>query len=183
MKSEISKEPLLIEEAEAPNAYQTTPYRWVILAIFCCNMATRSMLIIGLAPAAIEITRAYDLSSTIYVNMCTISFGVTQIILAPCALNIYQTYHVSDVLKACTFISFIGAMFRLFTIFNKEFWPVLLGTLLVAFTQPFYINVPSIIANKWFSDKERALATSIQLMSQLIGSMISFVMSFLIYNE
>ena len=68
-------------------------------------------------------------------------------------------------------------MFRMISIPSGWFWPVLLGTIFQASAAPFIINSQIIVANKWFSDKERALATSLFIVSMPIGTAVAFLLT------
>jgi len=54
---------------------------------------------------------------------------------------------------------------------------VLLGTILVACSAPFIINCQVVVANKWFSDKERALATALLTVSMPLGTALAFLLT------
>ena len=72
-------------------------------------------------------------------------------------------------------------MLRFLTLLNDDFWPILLGTFLMASVASIFLNAQIIIANKWFSDKERALAMSILNVSTSLGQIVSFTMSGMAY--
>lgn len=57
------------------------------------------------------------------------------------------------------------------------FWPVLFGTILQACAAPFIINCQQVICNKWFSDKERALATAMMAISMPMGTGLAFLLT------
>ena len=71
----------------------------------------------------------------------------------------------------------LGQLIRVSCIWTDNFWSVTIGTFLSNLANPFFVNVQSIIVNKWFTDKERALATAIQIIAMPLGSAISFAMS------
>jgi len=52
-----------------------------------------------------------------------------------------------------------------------------LGSVLCSCCNAFFSNVYTTIVNKWFTDKERALATALVMMASPIGSGISFGMT------
>ena len=76
-----TEQPLLENHQEDSQVkYKVTPYRWVIMFILSLNMVSRIIVAIGFNAVAIEIAEAYNLSSTLWVNMCNISFTVTMIL-------------------------------------------------------------------------------------------------------
>jgi Na+/melibiose symporter-like transporter len=58
---------------------------------------------------------------------------------------------------------------------TQSFWPIFVGSLMLAATAPFGFNSISLIANVWFGDSQRATATSIMGLSDIIGALATFV--------
>ena len=68
-------------------------------------------------------------------------------------------------------------MFRFLTISTGEFWPVVLGTILLASVSSIFLNSMIIVTNIWFSDKERATAMSILAIGMPLGGLVSFIIT------
>ena len=85
------------------------------------------------------------------------------------AVYLFNNFKVSSVLRIAATISFCGSMFRFVMLANDEFWPVVVGTFMMASVCSIFLNAQIIIANRWFSDKERAIAMSVLNVSQPIG--------------
>ncbi len=66
---------------------------------------------------------------------------------------------------------------------NASFSCVVLGYLIFVMGQPFILNIPAKIATYWFLPANRALATSIMVGSNVIGSGIGFAIPTLVVNE
>lgn len=86
----------------------------------------------------------------------------------------YSRYSTSGVLRFATSLLLLGTVFRSLCFRTNNFWPVFIGSYLCSCCNPFFINVQSIIANRWFGDKERALATALQILAMPLGSAASF---------
>jgi len=71
----------------------------------------------------------------------------------------------------------VGSMIRLFSFYTNDFWPIFIGTSLVAFARPIFLGSPSLIANRWFADNERAMALTIQNVNQALGSTLAFILA------
>jgi len=56
-----------------------------------------------------------------------------------------------------------------------SFWLVLGGQLLVGIAQPFFMAAPAQLSMEWFPQNERGLATSIAILSQVLGQAIIFL--------
>ena len=85
------------------------------------------------------------------------------------AVYLFGRYRADTVLRVAASISFIGAMLRFFSLTTNEFWPILAGTFMMASVASIFLNSQIIIANRWFSDKERALAMSVLNVSTPVG--------------
>ena len=116
-----------------------------------------------MSAAAIELTQAFKLNSTIWVNLCAMCFGLCAVPASFVSIWAFKNLPTGYVLRASSLAMFLGAITRMGSFYKEEikFWPILTGTIICACACPFFVNVQSVIANKWFSDKERALATAI----------------------
>lgn len=106
--------------------------------------------------------------------MCAMAFALCSPPSDFLAVYLFGKYRTDTVLRIASIISFIGAMLRYFTFFNDEFWPILLGTFMMASVASIFLNSQIIIANKWFPDTERALAMSVLNVSTPFGQVMSF---------
>ena len=99
------------------------------------------------------------------------------------AVYLFGKFRTDSVLRVASIISFFGAMLRFLTLTNDEFWPILIGTFMMASVSSIFLNSQIIISNKWFSDSERASAMAILNVSQPIGQIISFILSGIAFAE
>lgn len=128
-------------------------------------------------PVSIQMAQAYDLSSTLPVNMCAMSFALMSPPSDFLAVYLYGKYRTDYVLRAASLVVCIGALIRFFAFTSDEFWPILAGTFLMSSVNSLFLNSQIIIANKWFADKERAIAMSILNISTPIGQIVSFALT------
>ena len=132
-----------------------------------------TLLVATMSPAAIELTRAFELKSTIWVNLGAMSMAFCSVPFSFVAIWAFKKYPTSYVLRVASIVMFIGAILRMYGFVNKTFWPILTGTVIASCACPFFINVQSVIANKWFSDHERATATAVQSSILPFGSAVT----------
>mmetsp|Transcript_4223 Transcript_4223/g.5254 ORF Transcript_4223/g.5254 Transcript_4223/m.5254 type:complete len:177 (+) Transcript_4223:366-896(+) len=132
------------------------------------------MTVMSIAPVAVPVQEAFQLNSSIAVNMCAMSFSLCAVPMTFVAVWAFSKFSTNFVLRMATTLQFAGAMFRMISIPTGYFWPILFGTMLQACAAPFIINCQMVICNKWFSDKERALATSLLTLSMPLGSALAF---------
>ena len=109
--------------------------------------------------------------------MCSMSFALCSPPNDFLAVYLFGKFRTDTVLRWAALISFIGAMIRFISLANDEFWPILLGTFMMASVASIFLNSQIIIANKWFSDTERALAMSVLNVSTPIGQIASFALT------
>ena len=77
----------------------------------------------------------------------------------------------------------MGSWFRMYAILDDSFWPILMGYAWLSISYPISLSAATIIANKWYNDKERALVTSMCGLAIPLGSIVSFVMAGLIFTS
>lgn len=98
------------------------------------------MTVMSIAPIAVPVQEAFNLDSSLAVNMCAMSFSLCGVPMTFVAVWAFANYSTNLVLRLATTLQFGGAMFRLLTIPTGVFWPVLAGTMLQACAAPFIIN-------------------------------------------
>ena len=135
------------------------------------------MTVMSLAPVALVVQEAYELKSSIPVNLCAMSFSCCSVPMTFVAIWAYGKYSTNFVLRVVVTMQYIGALFRLVTVLNGFFWPILCGTIIEACAAPFILNCQIIICNKWFSDKERALGTALLTVSMPVGTALAFALT------
>ena len=105
------------------------------------------------------------------------SFSCCSVPMTFVAVWAYGKYSTNFVLRVVVTMQYIGALFRLVTVLNGFFWPILCGTIIEACAAPFILNCQIIICNKWFSDKERALGTALLTVSMPVGTALAFALT------
>jgi len=74
------------------------------------------------------------------VNMCAMSFALCSPPSDFLAVYLFGKYRTDHVLRVASIISFTGAMVRFFSLTNNEFWPILLGTFMMASVNSLFLN-------------------------------------------
>lgn len=64
-----------------------------------------------------------------------------------------------------------------------SFYPVIIGTACCATTAPVFVNAASMLANNWFSDKERAFATAIGTIAMPIGTLSTLTLTGIKFSD
>ena len=78
----------------------------------------------------------------------------------------------------------VGAWARLFVSDDADgFYIIIIGQCIMAVGQAFLISAPPKIANIWFGDKERTIATTNGSLSTPVGSLLGFILPILFMHE
>ena len=99
--------------------------------------------------------------SVFYANSAGIMQEFMQISFTFVSVWMYSKYKMACVLRLAILVLVFGACLRTLSIKIDKFWPIFFGQTLSSCCIPFLINVQIMIANRWFGDSERALATAI----------------------
>ena len=151
--------------------------RWFILFAIFLAQANGTIIYSTLNPIAIPVANAFELSTVFYVNMTIMAQMFNPIPMTFLSIWMYSNFKTSNVLRGLVTVQLIGAACRALCIFSDNFWLVAVGQYLSSCCNPFFLNVQFIIANKWFTDTERAFATALQIVASPVGAGLSMVMT------
>lgn len=132
------------------------------------------MIFVTLNPLSIELARSWGLSSVLIVNLSIIVNMLNSIPFTLICIWLYARYPASKLLRIAMTVLLIGSICRAMCYKIDSFWTIIIGGYLCSCCNPFFVNVQSIIANKWFPDDERAFATALQTIAMPLGSGLSF---------
>ena len=91
------------------------------------------------------------------------------------ASHMFNHMRRDRVLLFAALLQIVGAIFRMASAWTESFWPIFVGSMLLASSAPFGFNSISLIANVWFGDSQRATATSIMGLADVIGALATFI--------
>ena len=114
--------------------------------------------------------------------MCSIVFSFIYPPMSFVAIKMFKEMRPSIVLKISAVNMVVGGWFRMYSITDDSFWPILVGYAWLSISYPISLSAATIVANKWFNDKERALVTSMCGLAIPLGSIVSFVMAGLVFS-
>ena len=133
-------------------------------------------------PVSVPIAQAYKVPVSI-VNLCAIIFSIFCVPMDLVSSYVYLKFRTDSVLRVATVIALCGVILRLYACVNDEFWPIVLGTAIIASVYAIFIDSYILIANKWFPDEERALASTILATSLTAGCICSSCFTAMIYDS
>ena len=134
------------------------------------------------SPISAPVARAYDVP-VIWVNACSMQFSLWCMPMDFVSSYLYPRFGPALVLRVATAICLCGVIVRLYACVYDEFWPIFYGTAMIASVYAIFIDSYIIIANKWFPDGERALASTILSSSMVIGFLCSNGLTALTYGS
>ena len=117
------------------------------------------------------------MESAFPINLCAMLFAICNIPMAFISFYCLQHFTISNVLRVACAMQITGVWMRYQGAVAENFTIVHIGTAFSACAVAFFINSISIIANIWFSDKQRALATAIATIAMPLGSLVTLILT------
>ena len=148
--------------------------RWVVLAIFSLISMSNEIIWISFGSIASIIKEYYRVSFNA-VNWLAMIFSVFYF-LVPLSSYILNRYGLKITIISAAVLNAIGSYFRIAGRHRNGFTYVLIGNGFASLAQCFILFVPSTLAATWFSETERAKATSIGIQANICGVAVGFLM-------
>ena len=157
---------------EQETEYTTTWYRWVIVALFAGLAFCSNMVVASFNSLVDPLQTAFGVSEGWIIVMMTMS----HIIYAPLSILVswmFQKLQSATVYRIAAGIMLLGSWIRLLAFTDdKQFWILFLGQTTFAFAGPMIFNGLSIVTISWFSESEKATATSLIGFGAQCGSFV-----------
>lgn len=169
------REPLV----EKRGIYQVYSYRWVVLIVFVLSGVANAMVLLTWAPITDKAQAYWDNIDITAVNLLSVAFQICYVPGTLLALRFSERCQLRELLIRGGGLTCLGCVFRVLgAIFadqlgaNGSYAVILLGTIFVGLSQPFYLNMPAKIATAWFGVNERDIATTLCSLANPLGSAI-----------
>lgn len=148
--------------------------RWVILGIFSLISMSNEIIYISYSSIASVIKEYYnvDYSQVTWLAMMFNAFYF----LVPLATLFMNRFGLKLTIITGAVLNAISCYFRIAGRHRDGFTYVMIGNGFAAFGQCFILFVPPTLAAVWFSDNERAKATSIGVQANMFGIAVGFLM-------
>jgi hypothetical protein len=92
-------------------------------------------------------------------------------------IQLMERCKLKQSLEVCGFLTSLGAMLRWIAALNRWRWGtqttytvMMFGQVLIAISQPLYLNAPALVSAAWFPLDERDFATSVGAMAAPVGA-------------
>jgi MFS family permease len=152
--------------------YQVYGYRWVVLGAFMFVNITVQILWITFAPISGTAAEFYGVSDQ-QIGFLAMSFMIVYIPLALPIAWVIDTYGYRKGVGLGAIL--LGVFGLLRGLFAADYTAVLITTIGIAISQPFFLNAYTTVAAKWFSIDERAMVSGLATVAMFIGIGIGMV--------
>ena len=145
----------------------TTNKRWLVLASFSLLTLSNSWMWITWSPIETQVATYWNVTDT-QVDGLSMVFMYLYIPLSFPALFLVQKIGMRRGLMFGAVLNTLGAWVR--WQYLPSYTMVYVGTVLCSAAQTFSLAIPPLLSHAWFPPKERALATSIGVLSNQLGT-------------
>jgi MFS family permease len=152
--------------------YQVYGYRWVVLGVFMFVNITVQILWITFAPISGAAAEFYGVSDQ-QIGLLAMSFMIVYIPLAIPIAWVIDTYGYRKGVGLGAVLLGVFGLIRGFV--AADYTAVLITTIGIAVSQPFFLNAYTTVAAKWFSIDERATVSGLATVATFIGIAIGMV--------
>ncbi len=157
----------------------SSPYRWVVLAVFMYAAGLTQFLWLTFAPVSSIVTRQLGISE-FRVSLLASVFSLVNIVLAAPAGLLLDKKGLRFTVGMGTVIMAVSAVLRLNH--SVYFW-LFTGQLGIAIGQPFVASSTSKLAATWFDRREEAVANGLSSMAMFIGMLAAMMLTPLLVNR
>jgi MFS family permease len=150
------------------------PYRWVVLAVFSFLNITIQILWISFASITLPAARFYHVGD-LEIGMLAMVF---MIVFIPLSLPVSWMIDTLGFRKSVNIGALIMAVFGILRgVFGGNFTLVMICTIGLAISQPFFLNAWTKIAALWFPIRERATAVGLVSVATFLGTGLGLVLT------
>ncbi|UJR11609.1 hypothetical protein I4U23_015791 [Adineta vaga] len=163
--------------------YRVYRSRWLQLFIFVLATFSNAIHNMTFAPIQSQTSIFFNITST-QVNILAIIFVFLYVIGS--ILSIWLSRMLS--IRAVIFIGSIlnlGAFIRLFSLISPSngYPALIIGQLFPAIATPLFVNMTTLFAARWFSSKQRDIATAVASMANPLGLAVGSLFPSLIVTD
>ena len=169
------------EKMATSNSYTAYRWRFLVLASFCLVNASNAIQWICFAPinSLVQQYFAVDSQKVNALSICFLALYLPGTILA---MWIFNRFSLRTGLLVGSWMTAIGGWVRFASGFGDTasgaaYGGLLFGQCISALAQPFFTNVPAMVASRWFPVKERDISTTVGTMFNPIGVAIGTIVA------
>ena len=156
--------------------------RWFILLIYCINIMNNGVMFMGLSAIPNVAAKFYGVN-TVYIEWISNIFLLTYVFIALPGSYLNNKFGIRPILLVCSTLQLIGCALRLAGYQEKWFFLVVIGQVLGAISLGLILQVSSKLSFQWFPEHERATATTIGILFNILGVALGFALPCSIVRE
>lgn len=156
---------------EKPQVYG---YRWILLFIFMLGNLSLQILWISYATVTLEAAAYYNVNEFEILFLSTI-FMITYIPVSFIATWFINKFGFRMGVGLGAIINGVFGFLRVLA--GPNYFLVLFIQVMIAVSQPFFLNSVSLLSANWFPESERTTATGLSVISQLLGIALGMVLT------
>ena len=159
-----------------PTSSDITLYkrRWFILLIFSLINISNGVLFVGLSPISNIAARYYNVSP-ILIEWLSNAFLLTYALIAVPAAWVMSKSGIRLTAITVSLLHVMATFFHLIGYGNKFLYLVVAGQVFAAIAFSTILQIPSQISAVWFPENERATATTIGALMNIVGVALGFL--------
>jgi hypothetical protein len=155
------------------DTYQVTRWRFLVLGSFCLVNASNAIQWISFAPISSLVGQYFQVNDT-KVNALSICYLALYLPGTFLSMWTFNKYSLRAGLLVGAFMTVVGGWIRYGSSFGDvpsgaAYGGLLFGQCISGLSQPFFTNIPAKVGSRWFSVKERDLATTVGAVFNVIG--------------
>ncbi|MHA1669519.1 MAG: MFS transporter [Promethearchaeota archaeon] len=153
---------------------QISLYRWIILIVFMLVNISSQILWISYGPITSRAVVYYDVSESEILFLSTI-FMIIYIPVTFITSWFINKYGFKIGVGLGAVINGVFGFLRFFA--GPNYYLILFFHIMIAISQPFFLNSVTLLSASWFPESERTTATGLSVISQLLGISLGMVLT------
>ncbi|XP_077979486.1 solute carrier family 49 member A3-like [Glandiceps talaboti] len=153
--------------------------RWFVLFLVTLHSTSGQMIWLSFSPIATKAAVYYDVPLS-HINLFSLIFLILSIPMGFVAAWLLDTFGIRVSMVLASWVNTIGAVLRILSTvhvvpMSVRFPLAMIGQVIAASAYPVFTSCPTKVANKWFSEKQRSVATMIASfpLGYLLASLLS----------
>ena len=138
--------------------------RWLMLVLYASIAMTNFGM--WLTYASTPSDHPFNGANAYLIDLLAVIVGFGYLIGAPVAGWMLQNHGLRLGMVVASVLNAAAGVLRWLGSLSGEYWPILLGQLLIGIAQPFFMSSAVQLSMDWFPPRERATATSLGILSQ-----------------
>jgi MFS family permease len=158
----------------ADTGYKVYRYRWIVLAVFVLINVTIQILWISFGSITLPAAQYYGVSD-LQIGLLSMVFMLVYIPLSLPVAWMIDTWGFYKTVSAGAILMGVFGVAR--GLVGDNYTLVLLATIGIAISQPFFLNSWTKVAARWFPIQERATATGLAAVGNFLGTGIGLALT------